>query len=378
MRTELVNNLIGVLYQSVLDEPYTWRSFLRALREYSGLDSTSIAYLEHGQLVYDVADVSWQMAERDWQQRWDKIMQVAAFNPLNFTLHFGENSNLLNSADLPEDLRCNNRWYREYFQPIGVEHQLIMTGKKADRTFLISCLKKRETGPITEDHEQLLTALRPHLTRAWEIQNRLSYATAGKEFYETTVDRFHLAAFMLNAHGKILSQNRKATELLVQLQDIGATQGALHFKDATDNRDFRRLVVKAQAWLERPDQEKPSCVMKVDMEDGRELAVTVVPLAKNAVGEQPGGPRIAVYVWEIGDQRKPSPELIAQLFDLRLSEAKLAILLANGYTAADAAEELGISVGNARTTATRLYPKAGAEHRGDLALRILNCAALLS
>jgi DNA-binding CsgD family transcriptional regulator len=70
--------------------------------------------------------------------------------------------------------------------------------------------------------------------------------------------------------------------------------------------------------------------------------------------------------------------LIARLFGLTSAEARLAALLADGMSLAEAAAALAISEGSARTYSKRIFAKTGVSRQAELVRLVLKSVAALA
>jgi DNA-binding CsgD family transcriptional regulator len=61
-------------------------------------------------------------------------------------------------------------------------------------------------------------------------------------------------------------------------------------------------------------------------------------------------------------------DLVQSLFGLALAEARVATLIGAGLSPQQAAEKLGISVGNVRTTLKKVFTKVGVSRQSELAV----------
>ncbi len=372
-----LDGVIDILYRGVLDKPITWMPFLRAFRTFMGTDSVTIAWVENGHLMYDISDRSWFMNSEEQYARREKIRMLGHYNPIMGVVSAVPGS-IANTSEMSNEQRRNNPWYQDYFREMQLEYQILMVGGHTEKQFLLSCVNKKQTGLLKDGHTEVFRQLYPHLERAWEIYHRLTAAEKAKEAYESAFDSTGIASFLLNGFGKVVQKNRAASHMATDKNILSLQKGKLTFARPDHSNRCRQEVWKAIAERVHGGG-KPYCkAFRIELEEGEDIAVIVRSLPITSGEDIPVEPQVAVYVLEPSKKQVPSVDLVSQLFDLRPSEARLAILLANGYSAAEAANELGISIGNARTTAVRMYPKAGAVRQGDLALRILNCASLLS
>ncbi|MBV9509414.1 MAG: hypothetical protein JO303_03925, partial [Caulobacteraceae bacterium] len=92
----------------------------------------------------------------------------------------------------------------------------------------------------------------------------------------------------------------------------------------------------------------------------------------------PGGARLVVYLSARGRLDRDVSAQVAILFGLSGGQARLAVLLAGGYTLAEAAGTMGITEQSARTYSKQIYARTGVSRQGELIQRILTSVAMLS
>jgi len=92
------------------------------------------------------------------------------------------------------------------------------------------------------------------------------------------------------------------------------------------------------------------------------------------------GPRAARLTLYLSGRRPPQRDIsahVAALFGLSDTQARLAMLLANGRALAEAAAEIGITEQTARTYSKDIYARTGTARQGELIQRILTSVAVL-
>jgi PAS domain S-box-containing protein len=75
-----------------------------------------------------------------------------------------------------------------------------------------------------------------------------------------------------------------------------------------------------------------------------------------------------LVVAKLGETDMPPSDLVQRLFALAPAEARVATLIGSGLSPRQAAEKLGISEGNVRTTLKRVFTKVGVSRQSELAV----------
>ncbi|HMO75630.1 MAG TPA: hypothetical protein PKD99_12190 [Sphingopyxis sp.] len=114
----------------------------------------------------------------------------------------------------------------------------------------------------------------------------------------------------------------------------------------------------------------------IHLGDADGIDLLLVPLAARA----DAGPRAVRLMLYLSGRRAPQRDYsahVAALFGLSDTQARLAMLLANGFTLAEAAAEIGITEQTARTYSKDIYARTGTARQGELIQRILTSVAVL-
>jgi DNA-binding CsgD family transcriptional regulator len=87
------------------------------------------------------------------------------------------------------------------------------------------------------------------------------------------------------------------------------------------------------------------------------------------------GASVALFISDPEKPRLSKVTVLEQLFGLTLSEAKLALLLANGYSLDEASEELNITRNTAKSHLSSTFSKTGVTRQPSLVQLILRSVA---
>lgn len=87
--------------------------------------------------------------------------------------------------------------------------------------------------------------------------------------------------------------------------------------------------------------------------------------------------RALLFITDPEERLEVSPDVVARLFGLTDSEARLASALARGDSLGEAAEAMGVTVSTARTYLKQVFAKTGASRQADLIRMILTSPALV-
>lgn len=266
---------------------------------------------------------------------------------------FVQANDILTSDELATDM------FQGFLRGNGIEWQattLIPLPNGATAWF--SFERTVEAGRYDDAQLARLDTLRPHLARAGLMAARL-----GLERAQTTVSALAalgLPAAVLTDTGRVLTGNALFEELDHLFLPVAF--GGLAIADPAANALFQETITASRFSrkpLVRSIPVKPST--------GREAAVVhVLPLRRTAHDIFSGADILVVATEVSTGANVPPSRLLSGLFDLTPSEARLAAALASGKSLRQAAIEMGIGLGSARTYLARIFGKTGTNQQSQL------------
>lgn len=213
-----------------------------------------------------------------------------------------------------------------------------------------------------------LDGFRPHLARAGLMTARLRLERARTAI--STLESLGLPAAVLAGSGRVLATNaffEKVGSLFVS-----RAFGGLAVADGEANRIFQETLSSGLNGREPLVRSIP--VRRVEGEPP--AVVHVLPLRRSA-HDVFSGADMLVAVTELKQSGNvPGPQILSALFDLSSSEARLAAALAAGKPLRQAAAEIEIGFGSARTYLARIFAKTGTSQQSQLVALIKSAHSL--
>lgn len=214
-------------------------------------------------------------------------------------------------------------------------------------------------------HIDLLDRTRPHLARAGLMAARLGLERA--QATVSALEAIGLPAAILSNGGRVLASNSpfNAMERLF----LPVAFGSVAVADIAANRMFQEIIATSRSGHEPLARSVP-----VKRADGRAPAVIHLLPLRRAAHEIFSGADVLVVVTEVkSDASIPIPQILSVLLDLTPAEARLAAALAAGKTLKQAAMDMNIAFGSARTYLARIFGKTGTNQQSQL-VALLNSA----
>jgi DNA-binding CsgD family transcriptional regulator/PAS domain-containing protein len=219
-----------------------------------------------------------------------------------------------------------------------------------------------EDGRFPAESVDLVSALMPHLKRAYRLHSAIGRARHDRATFEETLQVIPQSVLIVDRDGHLVFANRAAERLLAAGDGLRLMSGRLAAAHRDDRAAFAALFnpigpleAPAVAALRRPQNRPP-------------LLVQAQPLRLNGRWDPAG--RIVLLI-DVDPPRPPSPDRLAALFDLTAAEARLWADLATGATLADIALRRRVSVNTLRVQLARVFNKVGVHRQADLVRRAM-------
>jgi DNA-binding CsgD family transcriptional regulator len=309
------------------------------------------------------------------------VLQVAALgraNPVGEALK--ASGEILRLSDIlsPQEI-ANHPYCKLMMESFDLKYQIGMRiVERAGWIAHLGFFNRADKGDFGDDCVRFLKTICPHMERSLEIYARLKRSESEKRIFEDSLDRLMIGAFILDGSGKVIETNRIGELILLNKSILSIVGGQLCMAKSADNQKFRSVV--ATALSSRAQGEQSPFVDAIRLEhlpDNIGILVRSVQSIDSYASSSM--PWVVVYVsgWPKPTGSTPHA-FISELFGLTPAEAKLALLLSNGTTIPDAAQQLGITEISARTNLKRIFAKTGISRQVDLVRLILRSVAILA
>lgn len=276
------------------------------------------------------------------------------------------------AADLPPDGPGGE--LRAYFDHIGIRHAILSSCLIAhDWRYVVFAARSPGEEPFGEHEMEIMRAMVPHFRSSLRARTRLIVSERLAESCAAGLDKLGVGVLVVDALGQPLEMSPVA-ERILNANDGLAIRPRFGAKRGADNRQLQELVRKAAGEEWRPG----GVAMAVSRPSGLpnyELVVDALPCP-------PGLPRdgsVVVYLRDrtIGAAQALEAGLLRDLFGLTEAEALVACAAADGRSAHEIAEHLGIRYNTVRAHFRSIFTKSGFSSRADLVHMVLNSPASL-
>ncbi|MFX1677080.1 helix-turn-helix transcriptional regulator [Paraburkholderia sp. A2WS-5] len=262
--------------------------------------------------------------------------------------------------------------YKQFLKPSDVRYIMgadLRTESGVECRFRV-CRKHAGT-QFTARDKAFCALLLPHLRRAVELHSRLDVVESERTLYASAIDRMLVGMVTLDESGAIMNTNSVADEILAESDGLRISKGAVEAMDSQENRTLQRLIRHAMMGHFGTAGPLVEAMPVTRSGDRPKLGVLVrtVPLSEWSEDNR-RRPATVLFLRDPDRKSQRSQEIVRKLFDLTPAETSLALLLTNGPTLEEAAEELGISKNTARAHLRSIFSKTGVTRQATL-VRIL-------
>ncbi|MBP8925331.1 MAG: helix-turn-helix transcriptional regulator [Pseudomonadales bacterium] len=377
---EILLDLVGDLYQGPLESD-PWSSFAERLRTVFAARNVAITLHHSEGQVFDTYVMArtpgdttdWDEVEAAYRNHFmhddpwrPELMQDGDIWDIDAAMVAPDIGQFLAAHDIGNCLRTS------FSEPGGMRCWIdILRGCTPDK-------------PFTASDIGLIRVLLPHLARALSLYSRQKRLEAESTVYEDTMDHLLLGIVLLDGELKILHTNRSARTIIETHPGISIVHGRLRLENPHTHRALDKVIERALAPDSSANSELRGELVRIGMPDGTLLGLLVHPLTQTRYYQGRHAPSVIVYLSNLTcklDALRPTREsshvLVAQLFGLTPQEARLALLLADGYTLEEAAGQLGVAGTAARSYSKRIYAKMGIGSQSDIVRLVYRSLALL-
>lgn len=372
------DELVKLIYRGPL-EPQPWQSFVDRLREVMDALALSIVLypnnserLETSVLASDPGhDIDWVALNQRYIHEYLEVDPTASDK-----IAPGQ---ILNIHDFQD-----STYFTEFLQPLGIEHALRMGFSEPGgmRCWLAAC-RSQPMGSFDDADIGLLQDLLPHLEQALALYASIMLSQSEKTLYNEAIEHLSFGSILLNGERRIISANPIAHAIIERHAELNVSDAMLTLSDAAANAELQRAIDAAIAGRDADGRGAVELV-RVECRSGNLLGLLIRPTPTQPYYRGAPTPHVVIYLSDLEqhiegwnhEQREPQ-QLIAKLFKLTQAESRLALLLADGKTLAEAAVAMHITEKTARNHSKNIYDKTGIKRQVDLVRLIYKSVALL-
>lgn len=345
LEARLLSHLVGRIYDCAVD-PDHWEGVLLEIRE--ALDFCNAMFTvwtaPQGHTLLNVTSGIPEDFALTLPRFGDQIVEAwgGAGNIARYAL--GEPKVLSWERD-PADW-VHTSYYRDWMAPQQIiDLMAVAVTRDAGLYCSLGFARAETSGAITAREVDFVRLLMPHVRRAVAISRLLDIQTVSAATFASVVEALPSPVILIDADLRIVKANPAAASLIAPGAGLSA--------------DGARLAVAAQL--------DAATAVPIHLRDRGPAILHVLPL-NHGIARRGLVPGAAAAIFVATDAARPvaPTRAIADLFDLTPAETRLLAAIATGSTLSEAAQQLGVGTGTARTHLLRLFAKTGTNRQADL------------
>jgi DNA-binding CsgD family transcriptional regulator len=256
-------------------------------------------------------------------------------------------------------------FYRNWAEPQGLRDACVMKFvHTVDRVGVMASITYAQRDIISEQERSFMALLAPHFRRAAMIGDLLDHQRVQTEHFRHALEGLHAPVLLVDASCKILYANINAQNLLDSGQVVKSTEGYLSLTNPALKTALNDAVLRTTG--ESTDLGSRGIGIPVS-QSGHTAAVAYVLPLKNSSVRSVFTPAVAALFFATAVQGPPPPHaVLATLYDLTPSEARVMALVGSGLTTLASAGQLHVTENTVKTHLARVYQKTGATRQSEL------------
>lgn len=263
-------------------------------------------------------------------------------------------------------------YYNEIVRPLGTFYAAGISHDDSRLPLSMWVCRSRQKGGFVQGESQALGQLFPHLIRAQLLHQRLRISNEQAVGLTTIIERLGEAAIVLDATGRSLIVNARATGILRQGDGLVQVAGQLQAVTPALTEQLRRAVALAavspadcgqRLHLPRRDHRLP-------------LLLDIMPAWRLGIAE-PGlrAPRVVIFIKEPDASLQFDQVALIETFGLTRRECEIVCLLAGGMSVNAIAVHLTIRPGTVRHNLKSAFEKTEVHNQAALVALVRSFAS---
>lgn len=243
----------------------------------------------------------------------------------------------------------------------------------------IRFVRTQEQGNFTEDEKAFFRLLIPHLQQSVSLGLQLRQLNTERQIYADSISKRSIGMVTLDKNGNILQLNTAAKQYLRENDGLSQVQQQIKIESVPLNDTLHKYIediLSAQANNSRDNTRVLSNAIAVPRSSGKaDYQLVIKPLPVDDEDASKITPYLSVFIQDPEKNLEISVRTLMNLYQLTLSEATIAILLAEGHTTDEVGEELDIKKNTVRAHLRSMFAKTGVTQQSMLVSLVLTSLA---
>jgi DNA-binding CsgD family transcriptional regulator len=276
----------------------------------------------------------------------------------------------------PRNELLKSDFYRMFLQPFGIYH-IAGIDWFYDKNSRISIRFTREEsqGKFTDEEKALFRLLIPHLQQSVALGIQLRQLDSERQIYADSISKRSIGIFTLDKNGCILQSNTTAEHYVKEGDGFHVMHNRIKLNNSALNETFNHYLQIALEAI-RKHERAPVNALAVTRESGKAAyQLMLKPMHFESHDESDVTPYLTVLIQDPEKNLEISVRTLMNLYQLTMSEATIAILLAEGNSTDEVADELNIKKNTVRAHLRSMFVKMGVTQQSMLVTLVLTSLA---
>jgi DNA-binding CsgD family transcriptional regulator len=350
------DKLVGSVYDCAAN-PELWPSALADIRDAVGGAYALVGYVDRT-YTNSVTPLTVRR-NSEWDEEWLKQLDaLVAEIPEGEKFFFGPTDVAWTQMMHQTEIEFQQTpFYQRWVKPQNLRDTLNASYLQRDSVLGVLAIPSRDTRPLYDANDcALIERITPHIRRAVLINDISDKGRMATTLYRNVLDSLSVAVFVLGIGRRVVFTNGLGEEMLRNDTLIGLQNQCLQVKRSTSIDTALDDAIDRAA---KGDAAIGIAGIGVPLlgTNGERAAAYVLPIAGKDVRGAMGQGHAVVFVARRHEQQPIAVEIMRTLFDLTVSEARVAAQLAQGENPQIIAKSLDVSVNTVRTHLKHTFAK---------------------
>ncbi|NIB41036.1 helix-turn-helix transcriptional regulator [Pseudomaricurvus alkylphenolicus] len=277
---------------------------------------------------------------------------------------------------MPRTQLLESEYYQLILEPLGIYYiaGIDWLYQQSSR-MSIRFVREKEQGPFSDEERAFFELLIPHLHQSVSLGIQLRQLDAERQIYADTISKRSIGMVTLDRNGNILQLNTTAKQYLQDHDGLMQVQNQIRIDNTGLNDNLQDHIQQALDDVHGKPRDivrAPVHAIAVPRGSGKpDYQLVIKPLPVDQKDASKVTPYLTVFIQDPDKNLEISVRMLMDLYRLTLSEATIAILLAEGHTTDGVAEELGVRKNTVRAHLRSVFAKTGVTQQSMLVSLVL-------
>lgn len=363
--------LQALIYEG-MDEPEPWVGFVDEVRRQSMAHTVMLTFWDPKSPSHSRQNITSSQADRS--RLLDAYeTRFLAFDPIRYGAMVPGRGYRLEDFTSREAFE-NSAYFRDFLAPVGIHHIMCvhLTEPGGLKGWLVLG-RGRQLGAFGQADIVWLERVATSLRRAMSLFAQHKRISFDRRLYGGILRTLKIGLISLDAGRRVVATNDVADSILARGDCVRLVGKRIEPVDATQTAAFRTMIDRVIQGSGPPRQ-----MLRLSRRQGNTVEMLVSAITDEDATGLAHHPRIMLSLTDPGAGRGRLGLLIGDLWGITPSEARLAELLVEGLSVADAAILMGISQNSARTYLKRIYANTGFSRQSELVAAFMRSIALVA